>query len=1110
MNSAFSRSNETDKRKWIMRINITTIILISTLLQVNASSFGQHVTLKQDNVPLINALQEIRKQTGYDFFYSQKMMERAKPVSLDLKNAELEDALKACFKDQPLSFTIENKMVTISKKEPTFLERVADRWASIDVRGRVVDQQGRPLPGATVKVKGKNQVTTTNENGNFGLAGVEEGSLLVVSFIGYLPKEVNASANMGNVVLEQSLSKLDEVQVIAYGTTTRRLSTGNISTISSNQIEKNVVTNPLLALQGSVPGVFVQSPQGLSGTSLNVQVRGRNSLLSTGGGTPPLYIVDGVPYTAEYTGLNLGEMSPISFLNPNDIESISILKDADATSIFGSRGSNGVILVTTKKGKAGKAQFNFQSTAEFASISRKMDLMNTQQYLEMRREAFKNDGLPIPGPRTTPSSMNYDLTLWDQNKYTDWQEELFGKIAKTNRFSASTSGGNEVVQYLIRGEYYREGNVSIGDQYNKRANFHFSLSNNSSNQKFKSTLKGTYNFTKSSRAEISYSSTGLAPNAPDMLDQFGNVNFSENASGAPSWQNPYLKVVDPFKYSIVNLQASEELSYEIVTALKFKTVLGINELRGENFTGSSLQSTPPINRSTATFGSTTFLSTICNYNVEPQLTYALSVGRGKFDFLSGISYQATHTSRTSILATGFTNENLIRNLGAATQYGLESGESEYKFFGFLTRVGYNFEEKYLFNLAFRRDGSSRFGPENQYGNFGSLGVAWIFSKEKFLSDHLPFLSFGKFNFSYGSSGNANIGDYRYLNLYRLSGAAVPYQGIKGYVVEGIANPYFGWESTKKTELNLTLGFLNDRILFNGALYQDRSTDQLTTPVLPTSVGPSLGTLYENSPAVIQNRGIELQIITDNVKSLTLKWTTSINLTINRNKLIKFPGLDSSPYAGSLFINKPFNGTAIYKSAGVNPGTGNYEFYKADGTKTTNPSYMTDRLGYRDPTPRFYGGLGSNISYRNFELDFSFQFVKQRGRELYHINPPGTFFGISNQPIKALGHWQKEGDLAKMPKYTTSLASFLALANADGSDTFEADASYIKLRNLSLVYKVPKSFCKQIGMNNVSVFFRGQNLLTFTRFKSGDPEVNQFGSNNYPTLRVLAAGINLNL
>nr|WP_199082499.1 SusC/RagA family TonB-linked outer membrane protein [Pedobacter sp. ASV19] len=512
-------------------MKLIIIIMTTCLLQVSAATFAQKFTYAKKDATYGLVFKEIIKQTGYKILYSDQILDKTKTINVDFKGAELKEVMETLLKNQPLTYEIDETTILIKEKEPTFLDRLAKRWASIDANGRVVDSENRPLPGASVKVKATGKAVSTDEKGRFFLRGVEEGAVLVVSFIGYLPKEVNASANMGNLVLEQSLSKLDEVQVIAYGTTTQRLSTGNVTTIKADVIEKQPVNNPLLALQGRVPGLFIEQATGFAGTGVKVRIQGTNSIAN---GNDPLYVVDGIPFTSQLlpggnsilgqsggtTGTQYG--NPLNFINPADIESLDVLKDADATAIYGSRAANGAILITTKKGKPGDIKVDANLQSGWGKVMRKLDLMNSQQYVEMRKEAYKNDNIDLnQPPYNTEFYKAYtypDLSLWDTSRYTDWQKQLIGGTAQYHDLQASISGGSDLTTFLVGAGYHKEGNVFPGNFDDVKSSLHFNINSISRNTKFKIQFSGSY--LEDDNKLPNYDLTGyamkLAPVAPAL------------------------------------------------------------------------------------------------------------------------------------------------------------------------------------------------------------------------------------------------------------------------------------------------------------------------------------------------------------------------------------------------------------------------------------------------------------------------------------------------------------------------------------------------------------------------------------------------------------------
>jgi len=435
-------------------MKLTTFLLIAAIVQVSAASYAQKVTIEVRSASLESVFKEMRKQTGYDFFFDRNTLKNSKPVSLNIKGLELEAALKQCLEAQPFTYSIEEKTVVIKEKEKSsIIQKIVDYFVNINVRGKVLDDKGQPLVGATVAIKGKNRSVKTDQNGVFYLDNVGESDKLVISFIGYQNREVDAASDMGSLTMVVADAELEEVKINAgYYSVTDRERTGSISRVTSEAISKHPISNPLMALTGRVAGVQVTQLSGVPGAGFKVQIRGRNSINS---GNEPLYIVDGAIFPSTkitavgssiYSGRNSETgTSPLNMINPNDIQSIEILKDADATAIYGSRGSNGVVVITTKKGSAGSNKINTEISRSYSSVGHKMDLLNTEEYLEMRLEALKNDGLTV-------GATDYDLNgTVDKNRYTDWQEVLIGGIAPMTNASLTASGGSDKSNYLISG-----------------------------------------------------------------------------------------------------------------------------------------------------------------------------------------------------------------------------------------------------------------------------------------------------------------------------------------------------------------------------------------------------------------------------------------------------------------------------------------------------------------------------------------------------------------------------------------------------------------------------------------------------------------------------------
>lgn len=1122
-------------RQIMLVMKITTVLIFAFLMQVSAAGLAQKITLNEKNASLESVIDKIRSQTGFEFVFNVKDVDKAKKVNLNVRAKELNEVLEELFEDQELSFSIKDKFIVLKAKERSFFERVVDQFQAIDVYGRVLTSDGQPLAGATVRVKNGKGSTITGSDGKFGIKGVEQGAVLVISYLGYLTKEIGANADLTGIVLVVSDNKLDEVQVIAYGTTSRRLNTGNTFTVKAGDIEKQPVTNPLLALQGRVPGLTIEQSTGFANAGVKVRIQGQNSI---GKGNDPLYVIDGVPYFSQMLWLNTmpplgqsgtsfdfgsGSGNPLSFINPASIESIDVLKDADATAIYGSRAANGAILITTKKGKVGATRFDMNVQSGAGKVTRELDLLNTQQYLSMRKEAFKNDGLSIPALSSTPSVYNYDLTVWDQDRYTDWQKELIGGTARYTDVQATISGGSATTQFLVGAGYHKQTTVFPKDFANTKGSLNFSINNVSPNQKFRVQLTGSYMADDNAVPSFDFTSIAMrmAPNAPALYNPDGSLNWAPAPNGASTWRNPVAFLEQSYTAKTNNLVGSALLSYQVLPGLDVKSSFGYTSLTTDEFSGFPNSFYAPEIRALRERTSSFAISKLSSWMMEPQLTYQRAFGNGTLNALLGGTLTQSSTKLVEIGGAGYSSDLLLQDLQSAAEVRYVNSQfAMYKYNAVFARVGYNLLDKYIVNITARRDGSSRFGPQNKLHNFGSIAGAWIFSEENLVKDHLPFLSFGKIRASYGTTGNDQIGNYQFLNEYAAVNVPVNYQGVPAIEPMGIPNPNLEWEETSKLQGGLELGFLKDRILINAGYYRNRSSNQLMGYDLPIITGfTSIPVI--NFPATLQNYGWELVLNTVNIKSKDFTWSSNLNLTLAKNKLIEFENLENSSYYGSFIIGQPITIGHYYKYLGVNFETGLYEIADKDGKPTTTPDILTDQTQIIDRSPEYFGGFQNSFRYKGLQLDFLLQFAKQMGPG-YRGDRPGLFlsdnstFAGGNQPISVLDRWQNPGDFTSYQRFSTysfpSTASGTATNNAlrlAGRSTFSyEDASYIRLKNIALSWDLPEAWTKKAHLKDAKLFLQGQNLLTFTKYSGLDPETKNSGT--LPPIRVLTLGIKMGL
>jgi TonB-linked SusC/RagA family outer membrane protein len=1077
--------------KTLRVVKLVTIILLAACLQVSATGYSQ-ITLAEKDAPLQKVFKEIQRQSGYDFLFSVELLQQAGQVTINVQNVSLQQALEACLKDKPLTYAIVEKTVVIKPFPAPVLQSGESPTPSADIHCRVTDSTGAPLEGASVTVKGvKKRGTSTNAKGEFDLKNVDDMATLVISFTGYTSQEIKLNGKTDiSIKLIRSTSQLDQVQVIAYGTTTERLSTGNISKVTSETIGQQPVANVLEALEGRVPGLLITQQTGLPGGNYTVQIRGQNSIAN---GNDPFYVVDGVPYNAQMpfysqgfqlVNANLGAGSPLNFINPGDIESVEVLKDADATAIYGSRAANGAILITTKKGRPGAMKVDISVKSGFTNPARTIPILTTKPYLAMRQQAFLNDGEAIP-------SYAYDVNgFWDTTSYQNWPKLLANKPAPYSDAQASVSGGNTSTQYLIGAGYRSQKTgfptILAGDGGSKTGSMHLNLSNVSPNKKFKVSLTASYLLNKNTVQSNDFTGTALIlpPDAPSIYNPDGTLNWDPITPGASgTWTNPYSMLYQKYTMNSNNLISNASLSYSLFRGLDLSSSFGYTTTET-----SEIRTTPTTFYDPGyqvTSGNSEFQNTSTHsWVIEPQLNYRLALSRGVLTALIGSTFQSGGSSFSQIEANTFISDALLEDIQAAGHYGVINYAAQNRYEAVFGRIGYDWEDKYILNLNARSDGTSRFGSGKQFGNFGDIGAAWIFTKEDFIKNNLKWLSFGKLRGSYGTTGSDQVGDYQFVDIY--TPVNFPYENAAGLYPTNLANPLLAWEQTRKLEGSIELGFFQDRVIIQGSFYRNRTNNELVQT--PVSEVTGFNQISSNLPALVQNTGAEFSVNTINVRTKDFKWTSLLNLTISRNKLIAFPNLALSPYANTLVIGQPIGVKKLFHEIGVNDTTGVYEFSTVKGQPTYSPGFA-DEYKLLNLNPKYFGGLQNTFSYKGFSLTIFFQFVNQTGTRFWAAYNflPGSEHNISPKYLNNV--WQKPGDHTEYEKLSQDFGSQAASAfsYAYYSDFAYGNASYIRLKNLALSWQMPAQWIKKAGLTNFSLFVQAQNLLTITKYDGMDPE-----------------------
>jgi TonB-linked SusC/RagA family outer membrane protein len=1115
-------------KKLLLVMKMTAFLLLLGFLQVSARTTAQ-VTLREKSASLEDVLAKIKRQSDYGISYDLTLIQtKSKPVFVDVSNVAVERALEEVFKGQDqLSYSINGKVISVKakeveKKSAGFLSPDISILAPVppertDVTVYVVSaENNQVLEGASIFIKGQNKGVTTDVNGRAVLKNIDLNAIVVIGFTGYTTQEIKIDRrNSITVKLIISSSELQEVVINkGYYTEKQRNTVGNAVHVDSKDIEKQPVVNPLLALQGRVPGLVVTQATGLNGGGVTIRIQGQNSIQN---GSEPLIVIDGVPYSTQFYGSTFGYQdivlggSPLNYINPSDIESIDILKDADATALYGSRAANGALLITTRKGKPGRSKVSLNLQQGWGTVAHKIDMLNTRQYLDMRYEAFRNSNIVLG--TQAPNGSNWDLTTWDTTRYTDWQKELIGGTAKFTNLNASISGGSANIQYILGATYNRQTTVFPGTFANNSGTIHFSVNSSSSNQKFRIQFTANYQINNNGLPGIDMTDRAvtLEPDAPAIYKANGSLNWAQDASGISSWQNPMAFITGTdFTNATKNLIASANLSYAPIKNLVFSSRFGYSDQRTDVLFLSRLEQYAPEVRQNYTRVTRQVNTSTSNWIIEPQVQYSGKLGKGDIDISLNTSMSQTNAGMVGILGSGFSNDLLMKSIVAAPSVNVIAAvTSENKYFsGIVGHIGYRWKEKYLISINARRDGSSKFGPEAKFHNFGSLGLGWIFSEEEWVKKNIPVISFGKLRSTYGITGSDQIPEFDYLSNYTLYPQTISYQNNTAFTVNNIPNPNLQWEETRKWSWGMDLGLFHDRVSIGATYALNRSDNQLTSYTLPTVTG--FTSIEKNLPATVENTSWEFTLNTINIKTKEFSWSSGLNLTIPRNRISSFPGIENTPYAtgvNGIVIGQPIGILKVYRFAGVSTGNGNYLSIDPNGNTAVGAALNGNNVLINTST-KFYGGINNSITYKGFQLDFLMQIVSKNGaRDMYFYNNnlyPGNFDpSRSNQPVSVLDRWRKPGDNATIARFSTTQ---LDLTLAQISDKTFIDASYARLKNLSLSWQVPGKWARKAAIQSAQIYLHAQNLFTITQYKGLDPET--MSVSTLPPLRMITAGLKI--
>ncbi len=965
------------------------------------------------------------------------------------------------------------------------------------VSGTVNGDDGAPLPGVTVLVVNTSAGAVTDINGKFKILIPEGGTSLSFSFVGYKTQQVEIGSQSSiDITLETDAKALEEVVVVGYGTTLKKEFTGATASVGQAQIEKLPVTSTEQVLQGLTSGVFVTSNSGAPGGGISVRVRGQSSINAS---NSPLYVVDGVVMAsgslnqAGYGGQSGGNL--LSGINPQDIESIEVLKDAASTAIYGARAANGVVLVTTKRGKAGKTQINLDMWTGTASAVANYEPLTAQEWVDVRNEQRTNRGL---APLT-----NAQLG-WDGTNNFNYTDAVF-RDAIINQYQLSAGGGDNKFSYYLSGSYRDEEGVMLGSEmqrYTGRVNLDYTASDR---LKFGTSIglsREDNNFIENDNniygvmgAALLTPSTQAPRNAEtgelrDVLPGFGSnaIRIAEQAKRDNVTRKLIANTYASYKI-IEGLDAKIDFSYDW-TSLTENHYDPVTTARGRSANGLGL------------FTSGELATSI----LEPTLRFNKTFGDHKISAVAGATVQNRAQLTSFVEGQGFARPNLEYIASAATITDGSSNRTDYSFQSQFIRANYSFQGKYLASATFRRDGSSRFGKNNRYGNFWAVSAGWNFSEESFM-DGVDFITLGKIRGSYGVTGNDRIGNFTYTGAWAGSANYLDRPAARP---SRIANNDLKWEETASFDIGLELSMFNDRLTLNTGYYSRVTTDLLYPQNLPYTTG---FTSVQTNLGEVKNNGVEIDITGVVMDRGDFRWKATANISFQKNEIVSLPTTEpvGSGFASAIVPGYPIGQFWVVEYLGVDPATGASIFkdINNDGAITA-----ADRQLIGDAQPDMLGGFTNSFSYKGISLDIFFQFVE--GVDVYNntlqfTNNPGSGFGKTSE---LRDRWKQPGDITHIPAPGRESVDY-SLDNT----RFVSDGSYMRLRNVTLAYQLPSSLLDKAKLRSVRVYATGQNLLTFTGYNGADPEVSTFGETNtaqgtefltFPQAKMITFGINIGL
>ncbi len=984
------------------------------------------------------------------------------------------------------------------------------------ISGKVVSEEGEPLIGANIMVKGTQIGAITDVDGTFSISVPESSETLIISYVGYTVKEVAiGNQTYFEIALSAYASQLDEVLVVGFGTQKRKFTTGAISKLRGEEIENAVQTSVDGALQGRVAGVQVITSNAMAGSPVTIRVRGTSSIQAS---SEPLYVVDGVPVVSGNFSKNnasnwrlatANESNALVQLNPADIESIEVLKDASAAAIYGSRGSNGVVLITTKKGQQGKTKFNLGVQSGLSTETNRIDLLDGPTYLELAKEAWTNSYNDALADGDPSNDSRYDISndyqkFWEavlppglsreraEQTSTDWIDKAL-RNGSFQSLNLSASGGDQKTQFYLGGSYRDETGIYVGNnfqRYSARVNIDHHPTD------FLSIgARSSFTLTDNDIIPIAWAG-GLGTAQSTALPFWPVYNEDGTYFNAQTGNN----VVAELDNTEMNQKGTSILgnvyaNLNILEHLTLRSEFGINNIYNKEFYYRSAIVEPAAI-------ATSVLSESRNWNTNNTLSYSNTFGRHAVDVLAGMN--ATRNDYFSNVIDGetFPNPALKNPENAAVQTATVNA-TQFSFLSFLGRINYRFADKYLLGLSIRRDGSSRFGQSSRWGTFPAVSLGWIISEEPFLSGNET-LTFLKLRMSYGVTGNAEIGNFEYFGSFRSSN----YVDMPGIVVEEIDNPRLGWESTQQFDIGLDFGLWNSRIEGGIDFYFKETTNLLNVIDVSSLSGVNEVT---NNIGSLENKGIDFSLTSRNTIG-EFRWTTTATLGYNINEITSLGGRAFFPPrglgGGAVSVGHPVGARYTFPWAGIaandrvltvtNPQNmeqeeiqvrGGDELFINQFGELTNFISPDDQVFLGNPNPKWIGGITNTFTWKNIDLNVLFTFAM--GHDLANEEQRYQFNGFGygwNMWSSVLNRWQAAGDNTDVQRLTWA-------PERPGSSRYIYDADFIRLKNITLGYTLPSSVLKKYGLGSMRIYTQGNNLLTFTDYPGWDPEYNRDGAGN---------------